>query len=191
MSVAGILNTALSALSSSNSQTTASRKHQFQTEFQQLGQDLQSGNLSAAQTDLTSLQQLLPPNASNTATSSSMDTTLSTSSSSQTNSSVSSLFKQLSQDLQAGNLSAAQQDYSSIQQNLQSRSAHGHHHHHQKSAGQMQQTLDQLGQALQAGSFTNAQQAYSVLQQEYSQLTSLTGAQSAGQYLTSALSLSA
>ena len=57
MSVAGISS---SNLFDFNSQSVQNRKQQFQQEFQQLGQDLQSGNLSAAQTDFTTLQQSGP-----------------------------------------------------------------------------------------------------------------------------------
>jgi len=42
-------------------------------------------------------------------------------------------FQQLGQDLQSGNLSAAQQDYSTVQQDLQhqfSSNVSGRHHHH-------------------------------------------------------------
>ncbi len=51
----------LSGISSSNlfsyeNQSVQNNMQQFQQEFQQLGQDLQSGNLSAAQSDFTTLQ---------------------------------------------------------------------------------------------------------------------------------------
>jgi outer membrane protein assembly factor BamD (BamD/ComL family) len=201
MSIAGIFTTALSALSSLSSQATTSRRQQLQEEFQQLGQDLESGNLSGAQTDFTTLQQMLPQSttsdssatsASSSSTSSTSTSTSSTSSSSPTSTSLSSLYSQLGQDLQSGNLSAAQQDYTDIEQKMSS--AQGHHHHHHgsgsgSSSSELQQTLAQLGQALQSGSLTSAQTAYSQLQQEFTQLTTLTGSQDAGQYLSS-LSLS-
>ena len=52
----------VAGISSSNlfdftSQSVQNRKQQFQQELQQLGQDLQSGNLSAAQTDFATIQQ--------------------------------------------------------------------------------------------------------------------------------------
>jgi len=53
MSIAGILS---SSLFNSNSQAI-SPQQQFQKEFQQLSQDLKSGNLSAAQSDFATLQQ--------------------------------------------------------------------------------------------------------------------------------------
>ncbi len=57
MSVAGISS---SNLFDFNTQSVQNRKQQFQQEFQQLGQDLQSGNLSAAQTDFATIQQSGP-----------------------------------------------------------------------------------------------------------------------------------
>jgi len=78
---------------------------QIQQQFQQLGQDLQSGNLSAAQSDSVNLDRLLP-----------QFPPLSTSGG---NTPIGSALSQLSEDLQAGNLSAAKQDYSTLQQDLQ------------------------------------------------------------------------
>jgi hypothetical protein len=75
-------------------------------------------------------------------------------------------FSQLSQDLQSGNLSAAQQDYSTIQQDVQSQassqiqSAHGHHHRSSDSDSSSSRTISQLftelGSALQSGNLSNA-----------------------------------
>src|SRR5450755_1201947 len=93
-------------------------------QFQQLGQALQSGNLSAAQSDFASLQKAFPQSAStSSATSSTAANPLS------------QAFNQLASDLQSGNLSAAQKDYSTIQQDVQGANggtsgAHSHHHHH-------------------------------------------------------------
>jgi len=44
------------------------RMQQVRTDFQQLGQDLQSGNLSAAQADFATLQQLQPGTSSTSST---------------------------------------------------------------------------------------------------------------------------
>jgi hypothetical protein len=41
-----------------NTQSVQSNAQQFRQEFQQVGQDLQSGNLSASQSDLATLQNL-------------------------------------------------------------------------------------------------------------------------------------
>jgi uncharacterized protein YukE len=43
-----------------STQNVQNKMQQFQQEFQQLGQDLRSGNLSAAQADFATLQQLGP-----------------------------------------------------------------------------------------------------------------------------------
>ena len=57
MSIAGILS---SSLFNSNSQAVTSSRQSFQKEFQQLGEALQSGNLSAAQADFATLQTNSP-----------------------------------------------------------------------------------------------------------------------------------
>ena len=156
MSIAGILS---SSLFSSNSQAL-SPQQQFQKEFQRLGQALQSGNLSAAQSDFATLQQ----------------TSSSPSASASTSSPIAQAFSQLGKDLQSGNLSAAQQDFSKIQQATQSQSPQAHHHHHHHGGGgggssSSQSTLAlefaQLGQDLQAGNVSAAQQAYSSVQQSF------------------------
>ncbi len=63
MSVGGIS----SNLFDSINQTSQNQMQHPQKEFQQLGQDLQSGNLSAAQSDFVTLQQLGPQNSSTSA----------------------------------------------------------------------------------------------------------------------------
>jgi|ERR1022692_105034 outer membrane protein assembly factor BamD (BamD/ComL family) len=168
MSVAGISSSSLFDFSAQSTQNGPSKVQQFKQEFQQLGQDLQSDNLSAAQTDFANLQK---PGQSS-----------SSSSSSQTSSPIQQALNQLSQDLQSGNLSGAQQDYSQIQQDIQNRvaqsqgqgQAQGHHHHHHgggsTEASAINQAFQQLGQALQSGNLTTAQQAYSTLQQDLPQL---------------------
>jgi outer membrane protein assembly factor BamD (BamD/ComL family) len=100
-----------------NTQNTQNAAQLFRQEFQQLGQDLQSGNMSAAKQDYTSLQQGVENyrahqhghghrhgdyNQSNDMT---------------------QLFQQLGQDLQSGNVSAAQSAYNSIQQEFAALSA--------------------------------------------------------------------
>ena len=135
-----------------------SQLQQFQQEFQQLGQDLTSGNLNAAQSDFVTLQKDLP------------QSTSTSTSTSQSSSPIAQAFSQLSQDLQAGNLSGAQQDYSTIQQEFQSQAAQmGHHHHHHSAGGgeksQASQLFNQLGQDLQSGNLSSAQSTFSSLQQ--------------------------
>jgi len=167
MSLSGISTSSLFSYENQNVQSQ-NKLQQFQQEFQQLGEDLQSGNLSAAQTDFATLQQVGPQGLGNSPS---------------TGSPVQQAFNQLSQDLQSGNISAAQQDYSNIQQDIQNQAphAHGHHHHHggggeQSEMSQISQTFQQLGQALQSGSLSSAQQIYGTLQQEIQSLGGTNGA---------------
>jgi sulfite reductase alpha subunit-like flavoprotein len=84
-------------------------------------------------------------------------------------------FQQLGKGLQTGNVSAAQQDYTNIQQDAQTQAPHVHKHHHSHGDGEtnlISQTFEQLGQALQSGSLSSAQQAYTTLPQEIQQLGS-------------------
>jgi len=90
MSVAGILS---SSLFDYRIQSAQSKLQQSRQVFQQLGQDLQSGNLPAAQTDFEALQ----PSGSSSSVSSLL----------QSANPIAQGFKQLSQDLQSGNVSSA------------------------------------------------------------------------------------
>lgn len=175
MSVGAILGSVLqSALAATN---TPSQFKQFQQEFQQLGKDLQSGNLAQAQTDLVTLTQNSPFLRAGATASTSTG-----SSGSASNNPIAQAFNQLSQDLQAGNVTAAQQDFSAIQQDFQNAQSQapaqggGHHHHHafssQSSTSPLAQLFSQLGQALQTGNLSSAQQAYSTLQQDFQQFAS-------------------
>ena len=178
MSIAGIASSSIFQLLSS--QSTQSPYQKFQQEFQQLGQDLQSGNLAQAQSDFATLQ--------------SSNGTSATASTTQTSSSpIATAFQQLSQDLKSGNLSAAQQDFSTIQQDFQQQassgaSEHSHHHHHHSGGSQdssstqntLSQLFAQLGQALQGGNLSSAQTAYASLQQDLTQLSGATGSSSSG-----------
>jgi len=158
MSIAGISSALLGVADAGYAAATG--RHQFRAEFQQLGQDLSAGNLSAAQADFATFQQrTLPGNWSGT------------SANSTSNSSTSPLaqdFHQLSSDLQAGNLTAAQQDYAKIQQDFQTQTGHAHHHHQHREMGNsglsdISQLFSQLGQDLQSGDLSAAQQAYQSL----------------------------
>jgi len=176
MSIVGIASSSIFQLLSSQSAKSPFQK--FKQEFQQLGQDLQSGNLSQAQADFASLQ----PGSGQSATTSSTQTSASP---------IATAFQQLSQDLQSGNLSAAQKDYSTIQQDFQQQAASGasgHHHHHHHAGGSqdssssqnaLDQLFSQLGQALQTGNLSTAQSAYASLQQDLSQLGGGTASSSA------------
>jgi hypothetical protein len=152
MSVAGISSTSLSNLSS---QTVQNNRQQMQQQFQLLGQDLQSGNLSAAQSAFASLQQSAPQPSSTSLL--------------QSNNPIAQEFSQLSTDLQSGNTSAAKQDYATIQQDFQNEAMSMHHHHASEGgSGTAGQSLQPLSQALPTSSLSAAQQAYSALQQNLS-----------------------
>ena len=169
MSVSGIASSSL--FSPVSPQSLQSKAQQIQQEFQQLGQDLKSGNLSAAQTDFATLQSGLQQNSSFSA--------------SQSSNPIVQDFSQLASDLKVGNLSAAQQDFAALQQSLNTPAAagaQGHHHHHHASdtsgsngansiGGSINQAFTQLGQALQSGNLPNAQAAYTTLQQDFQLFT--------------------
>ena len=176
MSVSGISSSA--PLQTSVAHGAQNKIQQIQAQFQKIGQDLQSGNLTQAQADFTTLSQQLP-SSQQAANSTSAGPT----------STLAKAFQTLGQDLQAGNLAASQADFAAIQQDTQQKGSgqtHGHHHHHhsgaepaQQTNGTLQQDLTSLGKALQAGNLSSAQQAYSTfqtdLQQEFSNLSAATG----------------
>ena len=142
-----------------NTNQMNSQSFQLQnSQFRQLGQDLTSGNLSAAQSDYAILQQALGQVPSVSSTSSSNP--------------IAQAFQQLSTDLKSGNLSAAKQDYSTIQQDVQRHtSGFPPRSHHIASSGDQNtllQELNQLGQdfsaaSLSSGNTNAAQQAYADL----------------------------
>jgi outer membrane protein assembly factor BamD (BamD/ComL family) len=164
MSVSGISSTSLY-----NPQNT---ENNFQQLFQQLGRDLQSGNLSAAQSDFASLQKLVPQTSST--------------SSSPSNNPIAQAFTQLAKDLQSGNLSAAQQDFTTLQQDFQNQATQNqtpstqddHHHHGGGASSDIAELLDDLGQSLQSGNLSSAQSAFTTLQQALTQNTGQTSSQS-------------
>jgi outer membrane protein assembly factor BamD (BamD/ComL family) len=185
----------VSGISSSNfSQYNSGVGQQIRQDFQQLGTDLQSGNLSAAQSDYATLQQALPQNNANSQTQTAQNANP-----------IQQAFAQLSQALQSGNLSAAQQDYATIQQdaqNQQSTATHRHHHHggggansaasatsadgtttsaSSNTAGDSTNSsvtslFSELGTALQSGNLSTAQQAYTSLVQDFQQYAQQAGA---------------
>jgi hypothetical protein len=168
MSVAGVVSSALFSLLNPAQNTRNSGQNNFQqiqTDFRQLGQDLQSGNLSQAQQDFATLQQALPnPTAF---------------AQSQSNNPIVQAFNALSQDLQGGNLRAAQQDFATLQQDLQqnANAPQVHHHHHGGGRGeenQISQAFQSLSQALQSNNLSGAQSAFATLEQDFSQIGGLT-----------------
>ena len=136
-----------------------------QPQLQQLSQALQSGNLSAAQSDFATLQQAFSQPATTTGGASSAASPLS------------QAFNQLASDLQSGNLSAAQKDFSTVQQDVQSSngfsSRFGHHHHHGGGGSQSQNSLfPDVNQPVQSSSSTgttSAQATVNALKQQLQQ----------------------
>jgi len=180
MSISGIANTALSSLltatQSAQSGSGQGKFQQIQSEFQQLGQDLQAGNLTQAQQDYATLSQNFPN--AQTGTTSGTATTASTANGANP---IAQAFTALAQDLQNGNLSGAQQDYATIQQDFQQQqqgSSPVHHHHHHGGGGgggqqgsQISSALNSLSSALQAGNLSSAQTAFAALQQDLEQFS--------------------
>ena len=147
----------------------------IKTEFQQLGQDLQAGNLSQAQSVFSALSQNLPASLQS-----------SSSVSLQSNSSLSQAFSALGSALQSGSLSAAQQAYTTMQQDVQQAGQVLHHHHHHQTVSGSQSTtsstgstvsqlFSSLGSDLQTGNLSAAQTAYSTLQQDLAQFGGTAG----------------
>ena len=109
MSIFGIASSILGQIGSATTQNA--NKQQFKHGFPLLGQDLQSGNLSQAQSDFASLQQLLP--------SRQQSSLLAPASSTQSSNPLATAVSQLAQDLKSGNLTAARSDFATVQQDLQ------------------------------------------------------------------------
>jgi outer membrane protein assembly factor BamD (BamD/ComL family) len=195
MSIIGILasnffsasptpNTANAGQSSANG---PSRFQQIQAEFQQLGQDLQSGNLTQAQSDFSTLAQNFPGATQNAVTGAS---------STAGNGTVAQAFAQLGQDLQSGNLREAQQDYTNLQQDVQQsigQQVEGHRHHHHRVEGSQNssqqtnpiaQVFRTLAQDLQAGNLSGAQSAFATLQSDLQQIGGFIPAGSSGSLST-------
>jgi len=145
MSIAGISSSSLSSLQTNY--------QQLRSEFTQLGKDLSAGNLSQAQSDFVTLSQAA---ASQFGSNSPIGQTLST----------------ISQALQSGNLSAAQQAFSALPGGLVGPSAVSQHSHSHRGHGGFSQELNQLGQALQSGNLSAAQQAFSTVEQSWQAMSS-------------------
>ncbi len=138
----------ITSVSGSSTNGIQNQYQQVRNEFKQLGQDLQSGKLTQAQTDFVTLSQSV------------------TSQLSATNPVAQTLGK-IGQALQSGNLSAAQQAFSSMSTvGPSTRHSHGH-----GMGGKLSQSLEQLGQALQSGDISTAQQAFSAVQQIWQQMS--------------------
>jgi chromosome segregation ATPase len=170
MSIASIAGTALSSLLNvaPNSKSSHGNFQQIQSEFQQLGKDLQAGNLKQAQQDYATLSQNFGSAQASTAATANNSNP------------VAQAFTALSQDLQNGNISAAQKDYANIQQGFQQQqqaTSQVHHHHHHGGDGSQQsneisQALNSLSAALQSNNLSSAQTAFATLQQDLQQFES-------------------
>ncbi|HLI62610.1 MAG TPA: hypothetical protein VKV05_04365 [Terriglobales bacterium] len=146
MSIAGIGSTNVTQLSN-----IQRNYQQVQSEFKQLGQDLQTGNLTQAQTDFVTLSQ-------------SVGTQFGS------NSPIAKTLETIGQALQSGNLSSAQQAFNSLSPTATGAKTATHHHHHVGNAqNSFEQLWNQLGQALQSGNLSAAQQAFSAVQQMWQQ----------------------
>jgi len=193
MSVTGISSSGFSDYGAHSVQ-----KNQVAQEFQQLGQDLQAGNLSAAQSDFATLQQLVSQAGSAVSSASSS----SSSSPSQSGNPIAQAFSQLATDLKSGNLTGAQQDFAQIQKDFQNLAAQNQasgdngaglpHHHHRGESNSISQLFEQLGQSLQSGDLTSAQSAFATLQQDLQQFsTGFANADTSSQAATTGVSVSA
>ena len=188
MAIFGIASSILGQIASTTNSNP--NKQQIKQGFQLLGQDLQSGNLPQAQSDFSSLQQLLPGGQ--------QSSLLAPASGAQSSNPLATAVSQLAQDMKSGNTTAAKSDLDTVQLDVQqlgqqqgAGSAHHHHHHGggESSQSSSQQNpistiFGQLGQDLQSGNLSAAQQAYSSLQQDFQQFapnnsSSSTGAPSA------------
>jgi hypothetical protein len=139
----------------------------MQQQVQQLSQDLQSGNLSAAQSDFATLQQTFSQSAATNGTASNNTYASKTSPFEQA-------FNQVGSDLTSGNISAAQKDFNTVQQDLRNpgfRSTNPPHDRKGWNGGPAVgpsspiQDPKQVGQGLASSTLTGAQQAYTTLEQ--------------------------
>jgi predicted lipoprotein len=142
----------IAAITGGTSQLCAlqSQYQQVHSQFKQLGQDLQAGNLTKAQSDFVTLSQAAT---SQLGSSGPMAQALS----------------KVGSALQSGDLSAAQQAFTALAK--VGASAVSHHSHVPPMTGKLTQGLDQLGQALQSGDLSAAQQAFTSLQQAWRQVS--------------------
>jgi hypothetical protein len=103
------------------------------------GKDLQSGNLNPAQSDLEMLEHNSPFLRAGTAVSTSSATAACVGAG---NNPIAQAFNQLERDLKAGNVAAAQQDFSTIQQTFQNA---------QRAYSTLQQSFQQSANSSRSG----------------------------------------
>lgn len=195
MSVTGIATSVLAAMNALHGAKSGhTSAHTIQSELSQLGADLQSGNLTQAQSDFATLAQNFP--GAESANSAASSTTGAASNS------LSQSFTQLGKDLQTGNVSGAKQDYATIQQELRERIAQAasHHRHHHGSSSEsasstpqtnpIAQAFSQLATDLQSGNLQASQSDFAALQsalQQFGSSAASTGTSGSSSALASAV----
>jgi len=222
----------LSGISSGFSGSVPSISQQIQSEFEQLGKDLQSGDVAAAQADFVTLQEDLAKRAAESAIqvqpqaqtqsgssvsqasqpdtvasaqdasqpgsgfvlsitltetisylqsgatspgsgSSQSSTSSQGSTAPQSSDPIAQAFQQLGKDLQAGNLTAAQTDFTTLQQDFSQSAAASSTA--TQSSGTIAAAFNQLSQDLQSGNLTAAQQDFTTIQQDFQAQAGQTG----------------
>jgi len=131
MSVSGISST--NSVSQNDWQSKFAQSQQY---FNALGKALESGNLSAAQSAFSSLQQLMPNSSQNSTTTTGAGGT----------NSIGSAFNALGQALQSGNLADAQKAFAQVQQTMQT-AQFGHHHSSQSRAASTSTSTSTVSQS--------------------------------------------
>jgi len=160
---------------------------QVHSEVQQLGQDLQAGNLAGAQQDFAALSKNFPTAAQTSASSTTASATTGltntgSTTAGTTGTSPAQAFSAVGQALQSGNLSAAQTAFATLQQDFApgEKQTHVYHDHQIEGDGEsgqgnpIAQTLNSILQDVQSGNFSAAQTAYATMQQMLGGLGSLT-----------------
>jgi len=156
--------------------STESLFQKIQEEFQQLGKDLQSGNLTAAQADYVTLQEDMAERDAASSIQAQAQAQTQTQAPTQSSDPIATAFSQLSQDLQSGNLTAAQTDYATIVQDFSQAGGVASQSGtptpggtSSQSGNPIAQEFQQLGKDLRAGNLTAAQADFATLQQDFSQ----------------------
>jgi hypothetical protein len=156
MSVTNVMNPA-AIYNGATTPVRQTNQSSLRSEVQQLGSDLQAGNLAAAQQDYVTLSQQGPL------------------ANQQTNNPLVQDLQAVGTALQGGDLAGAQQAFATFQQAAQQQAAatpvhHGHHHHGGgQESNPLAQAFNTLAQALQSGNLSTAQTAFATLQQDLQQ----------------------
>jgi hypothetical protein len=126
---------------------------------------------------LTQAQQVYATLSQNFPNAQAGTTTGATSATANSSNPIAQAFTAPAQDLQNGNISGAQQDYATIQQDFQQQQQGSSPVHHHGGGGSGQQgnqissALNSLSTALQAGNHSSAQTAFAALQQDLEQFS--------------------